>query len=262
MMKGQSLQKDGVKSLEKALNLLVVLSRSDAAMGLDDLTRQAGLKKTSCFRMLQTMKNSNFVEQDAGTKRYRLGVRAISVGAAALKSLNLRRIALPLMEKLHSQSGETINLGILDGTEVVFAERLESKHILSTHHNIGDRLPVHCTCMGKCLLAFLSDTKRSEILRRIRFDSRTGRTITSPEVFEKELEKVRKTGLAVNNEELEQGLCAVSGPVRNYTGEAVASINIAFPLMRHDQAKAMKVFAPLVKDACAEVSRILGFLDS
>jgi IclR family KDG regulon transcriptional repressor len=258
-MTGDKDEKDRVKSLEKALNLLILLSKNPSAMSLDDLTHGSGLKKTSCFRLLQTMKNLNFVEQDPGSKNYYLGSRNISIGAAALNGLSLRRTALPYMQRLQEETDETVNLAILEGTEIVFVERLESKHILSTHHKIGDRLPLHCTCMGKTLLAFLPEHKTDEILSQIQFTRKTARTITSKEAFKKELKKVRDEGVAVNMEELEQGLCAVAGPIRNYSGEAIASINIAFPVVRHDPKQALTKFAPMIKQACLEISKSLGF---
>ncbi len=255
-------EKDRIKSLEKALNLLILLSRSKSSLSLDELTKQSELKKTSCFRLLQTLRKLNFVEQDPGSKDYYLGSRNISIGAAALNSLSLRRTALPYMQRLQRETKETVNLCVLEGTEVVFVERLESEHILSTHHKIGDRLPVHCTCMGKSILAFLPEGKAEDVLREIRFTRRTPHTITSQEAFRRELREVRKRGLAVNIEELEQGLCAVACPVRNYSGEAVASINIAFPALRHEPKQAIKRFSPMLKLACLEISKSLGFHES
>ena len=252
-------EKDRVKSLEKALNLLIALSENGAPMSLDELTLTNGLTKTSCFRLLQTMKNLNFVDQNPENKHYHLGSRNISIGAAALNGLNLMPTALPFMQKLQQETGETVNLAILEGTEIVFVERLESKHILSTHHRIGDRLPVHCTCMGKSILAFLPQHKTDEVLRRIRFTPKAPGTITTREAFSKELEEVRQRGLAFNREELEQGLYAVAGPIRNHRGEAVASINIAFPGVRHQLRQAVETFSPLIIEACVEISKRMGF---
>jgi DNA-binding IclR family transcriptional regulator len=253
--------KDKVKSLEKALNLLILLSKSASAMSLDDLTHLAGIKKTSCFRLLQTMKRLNFVGQELDSKNYYVGNRNISIGAAALNGLNLRRTALPFMQRLQEETGETVNLSILEGTEIVFVERMESKHILSTRHKIGDRLPAHCTCMGKSILAFLPGPKADQILKQIQFIRKTPRTITSIEAFKRELEEVRSRGLALSIEELEQGLCAVAGPVRDHSGEAIGSINIAFPMIRYKPQEALRTFGPKIEHACLEISKSLGFYE-
>jgi len=251
--------KDRVKSLEKGLTLLIVLSQQDQDLLLDDLTRLAGLSRTSCFRLLQSMKALNFVEQDPHSKRYRLGARNISIGAAALNNLSLRQISLPFMKKLRQETDETINLSILHDTEIVFIERLEARHIINTRLRIGSRLPAYCTCMGKAILAYLPQYKLNRILEEFQFERKTENTIVSAEALKRELEDVRVHERALNNEELEKGLCAIASPILNYTGEAVAALNVSFPLVRHSMGEAIRDFAPLVKEACREISSHFGF---
>lgn len=260
MTKNNPPQKERVKSLEKGLRILVLLSRSQSSLSLDEVTRISGFSKTSCFRILQTMKDLNFVEQNARDSTYRLGARNISLGAATLKHLSLRELAVPFMQRLQEQTRETINLTILDQTEVVFVERLEATHIISTHHHIGDRLPVYCTSMGKAILAFLPPARLDLLLEQIPMEVKTDQTIDSPEKLRIELERIRKTGLAVNNEELEKGLCAVAAPVLDSLGEPVAALNIAFPLIRYTFREAFDHYAPLVKHAAGEISKGLGYV--
>lgn len=252
-------QNDRVKSLEKGLNLLLLLSRQEGALSLERITRLSGLNKTTCFRLLKTMQDMGFVDQEPGSKLYRLGPRNISLGAAALQGLSLRSLALPFMQRLRELTQETVNLSVLDGTEVVFIERLEAKHIISTHHRIGDRLPAHCACMGKAILAYLPPHKLQTVLDKIRFEKKTPNTLSDRGALERELEKVRQEGLAYNREELEKGLCAVAAPVLGHAGEAVAGLNVAFPLVRHDLHEAMDRFAPEVKRAAEGISKLLGF---
>jgi IclR family pca regulon transcriptional regulator len=251
--------KERVKSLEKGLRLLVLLSRQESPLSLDEITRLSGFKKTVCFRLLQTMKDLNFVEQDSKTKNYRLGWQNISIGAATLKDLSLRRVALPFMQKLRQDTGETVNLAILEGTDIVFVERLEADHILGTRNRIGERLPVYCTCMGKAILAFMPPSRQEEIISKIDFRPLTGRTLTTPEQLRRELARVRSEGVAVNDEELEDGLCAIGAPLMDYTGFAVAALNVAFPTFRHSKEKALRNFAPAVKEASRKISTLLGY---
>jgi DNA-binding IclR family transcriptional regulator len=250
---------DRVKSLEKGLNLLLLLGQQKNAMSLDLITQASKLNKTTCFRLLKTLQNLGFVEQEPGSKNYRLGSQVISLGAAATKGLPLRSLALPYMQKLKDLTQETVNLSILHGTEIVFIERLEASHIINTHHNVGERLPAYCTCMGKAIMAYLPREKLAPILESIRFEPITAKTIKSREAFMEELKRVRREGLAFNLEELEQGLCAVSAPLLDYSGEAVAALNVAFPLTRHDLEEALNRIAPQVKSAAEEISKILGF---
>ena len=260
--KDKPARKDRVQSLEKGLQILLLLSRAQADLTLEELTRRSGYTKTTCFRLLKTMQDLNFVEQDPQSSAYRLGARNISVGAAALNKLSLRDTALPHMHRLRELTDETINLTILDQTDVVFVERLEAVHIISTHHHIGDRLPVHCTSMGKAILAFLPPARLEPLLEQIPLEAKTDKTITSLERFRSELARIRETGLAISDEELEKGLCAVSAPIMDYQGYAVAAINIAFPLVRHDLSEAVTRFSPQVKTAAGQISRQLGYTES
>ncbi len=249
---------DRVKSLEKGLQLLLLLSGQASALSLDKITQASGLNKTTCFRLLKTMQDFGFVEQEPDSKMYRLGPKNISLGAAAMQGISLRRLALPYMQKLKDSTQETVNLSILDGTEVVFIERLEASHILSTHHRIGDRLPAYCTCMGKAIMAHLPQDKLLSILERTKFEAKTPNTVKSKRVLLEELARIREEGLAYNREELEKGLCAVAAPIMGYAGEAVAGLNVSFPLTRHDEREVAERFAPQVKEAAAKISRLLG----
>ena len=248
-----------MKALEKGLALLILLSAASQPQTLDEITRASGLNKTTCFRLLKTLQDFGFVEQETGGKRYRLGPRNISLGAAAMSGISLRNLALPHMQRLKELTQETVNLTVLDGSEVVFIERLEANHIISTHHRIGDRLPAHSTCMGKAILAHMPRPKREAVLGRIKFTALTPATITSRAALEKELDQVRREGLAYNREELEKGLCAVAAPVMGYAGEALAALNVAFPLVRHELHAALEKFAPLVKQAADQISELLGY---
>jgi IclR family transcriptional regulator, acetate operon repressor len=250
---------DRVKALEKALNLLLLLGRQKSTISLDLITQASKLNKTTCFRLLKTLQDFGFVEQEPGSKNYRLGAQLISLGAAAMHGFSLRRLALPYMQKLQDLTQETVNLSVLNGNEIVFIERLEAGHIISTHHRIGDRLPAYSTCMGKAIMAYLPGEKLTPILDSMSFEPLTPKTLRTREAFLEELERVRLEGLSYNIEELEKGLCAVAAPIIGYAGEAVAALNVAFPLMRHDLEETLHRFAPEVKRAAGEISKVLGF---
>jgi DNA-binding IclR family transcriptional regulator len=250
--------KEQSKTLAKGLQLLILLSRQKSSMSLEELTTVAGLSKTVCFRLLTTLKEMHFVDQDDQSKKYRLGVQNISIGAVALDSLNLRRIALPFMQKIRELCNETVNLSVLDGTDIVFVGRLEASHIISTHHRIGDRLPAYATCQGKAILAFTPPEKLDALLAQISFTKLTGNTLDSPQALSAELIQIRERGVAFNEQELENGLWAVAGPILDHRELPVASLNIALPLVRHSREEAISKFAPMVAEACQEISRLVG----
>ena len=253
-------EKNRIRALEKGLELLILLSRHDGEVGLEHLSREAGFSKPTCFRLLQTMRRLNFVTQSAITKGYRLGPRNISIGTAALDRQSVRSIAIPYMRRLREQTDETINLTILDGTEIVFVERIEAKFIINSNLYVGSRLPVYCSSMGKAILAYLPEHKLTAVLDAIDLQPRTANTITSRRQLLAELARIRATGTSINNEALEKGLFAVAGPIRDHSGEAIAALNVSFPRMRHDIIEdALAAFVPVVKAACNDISGLLGF---
>jgi len=252
-------EKNHIKSLEKGLRLLLLLAQNDEGSSLSELKRQAGLSKTTCFRLLQTLRSLNFVDLDDISKRYRLGGQNISLGAAALRQIGLRRVALPFMKKLQEATNETVSLAVLEGAQIVIIERINAKFILNPGHRIGTRFPLHCTSLGKAVLAYLPHSDLQKVLKEIRFEAFTDKTILSLQDLKRELEEIRKSGTAVNNEELEKGLYAVASAIRQYRGDAIGSINVAFPLERHRNGKIFNRFKGLVKETCRDISAVLGF---
>lgn len=251
--------KNRIQSLERGLELLILLSHYDSAVSLEQISKRIKFSKPTCFRLLQTMKRMNFVQQDPETKHYRIGPRNIAIGMAALNGQNVRSVALPYMRRIRSQTGETVNLTILDGNEIVFVERIEGKYIVNANLCVGSRLPVHCSSMGKAILAHLPDKKLSSVLETLDFRRFTENTIASRESFIQELATIREKGTSINNEELEKGLFAVAAPILDYSGEAVAALNVSFPLARHRIQDALDDFVPIIKETCMEISGLLGF---
>ena len=258
-MNSDPKSRNHIRALEKGLELLIFLSRQDKEVSLERLSKKAGFSKTTCFRLLQTMRRLNFVTQSAETKCYQLGPRNISIGTAALDRQSVRSIAVPYMRRIRAQTNETVNLTILDGVEVVFVERIEANFIVNSNLYVGSRLPVHCSSMGKAILAYLPEDKLSEVLDKLDFQPRTAKTITSRSQLIEELAGIRTTGMAINNEELEKGLFAIASPIRDHSGEAIAAMNISFPLVRHHIQDTLADFEPIIKAACVEISCLLGF---
>ncbi len=251
--------KNHIKSLEKCFNILDLLSAAHSPLKLEEITRKSQYKKTTCFRLLKTMIGLGYVEQNPVDKTYRFGNRLVSLGLSALKDMSLRRNALPVLEKLRDETGETVNLSILSGTEILFVERIMSDYLVNVNVNIGDRLPVHCASMGKVILAFSPKKKADEIISKLLFESKTDCTITSISSFKKELKEIKKKGFALNDEELEKGLRAVAAPIFNYTDEAFAAINIAWTTTRKPGREYFTEFAPKIVTAAEKISTLMGY---
>jgi IclR family pca regulon transcriptional regulator len=249
--------RDYIQSIEKCFTILDHLSSPGSPFSLEDLTQKTGFNKTTCFRFLKTMRQLGLVEQDK--KTYRLGPKLVSVGLKALKGLNLRQAALTVMQKLREETGETVNLCLLSGTEIIFIERVMSDYIVNSNINVGDRLPVYCASMGKVILAFMSEERAAAIISQLKFKAKTERTITSTTSLKKELTEIRDRGYAINNEELEKGLRAVAAPIIDYSGEAFAAINVAWTTARRPSKRTFTDFAGKVAAAAEKISLAMGF---
>lgn len=253
------MDKDSIKSIEKCFNLLGFIDADSRPVTLEELVKRSGYKKTSCFRLLKTMLSLGILEQDTRTKAYQFGPRLVSIGIAALKNMSLLRISLPVLQRLRDETGETVNLSILNGTEIVFVERLMSNYIVNLNINVGDRLPIYCASMGKVILAFLSPDNAESIMAQFNFEAKTKRTIVSLSALKQELAEIKLKGYAINDEELEKGLRAVAAPIFNHNAEAFAAINIAWTTARHPGLKAFESFTPKVLAAAERISALMGY---
>ncbi len=251
--------RDYIQSIDRCFALLGHLASPDAPVTLEELTRKSGSNKTTCFRFLKTLTRLGVVEQDATRKAYHLGPAIVSLGLKGLKGMNLRRAALPVLQQLRDETAETVNLGLLSGTEVIFIERLMSDYFVNANINVGARLPVHCASLGKVILAFIPEARAAEIIAQLDFKARTERTIGSPGALKRELAEIRSRGYALNDEELEKGLRAVAAPIMGYTGEAFAAINVAWTTARRPSRRTFAQLAGKVVAAADRISLALGF---
>ena len=251
--------RDHIKSVEKCFVILDCLHAGRRLMTLDEITQATGYTKTTCFRLLKTLRTLGVVELSPATKKYQYGPRLAGIGLAALKNMNLRNTALPILQQLRDETGETVNLTILSGSEILYVERVMSDYLINVNVNIGDRLPVYCASMGKVILAYLPEERLETILASISFEKKTNNTIVSRPALIRELEQIRSKGYAVNDEELEKGLRAVAAPIFNYTGEAFAATNIAWTTARHPERRTFSEYAVKIVAAADKISRLMGF---
>lgn len=200
-----------------------------------------------------------YLERNGETKKYQLGPKVLSIGLSVIRNLDIRRLALPYLQKTSNEIGENVNLAILDGTEITYIERIKTQQILNINLQVGSRLPAYCTSMGKVMLAFLSEDRLNEVLKKINLKPFTPYTITRKEDFRRELREVRKRGFAVNNEELSIGLRSVAAPVRNFTGEVIAAVNTGVLSIRVPLRKLETVLAKKIMETADKVSFALGY---
>jgi IclR family transcriptional regulator, pca regulon regulatory protein len=221
------------QSLERGLAVLSAFTPDRPALGISELGRKLDLTRSTTHRYVATLATLGYLQQDASTRKYRLGPRVLDLGFSMLGSLELREIASPHLRRLTEMTGHTSNLAIRDDTDVILIDRVRGRpgryHHLEFTLHVGSRLPSYCSATGKALLAFLPRHDLDQILDRIDLVQRGPRTLTSKAALLAELEQVRRTGVAVNDEELENALRSVAAPVRSRSGEVVAAVNVAIP---------------------------------
>jgi DNA-binding IclR family transcriptional regulator len=246
-----------LSSVANASRLLKQFSSRERELGVSELARRLDLGKSTVHRLLVTLTAEHLLEQDPVTGKYRLGLAMYDLGAAVATHLDLHEAVLAPMEKLRNVTGETVQVAVLDGREVVYVERLDSPQTLRLFLEVGRRNSAHSTSTGKVLLAFRQEKDLDKVLRGWKLEAKTPKTIIDQERLRKELAKVRRQGYAVNEEESELGVTSVGAPIRDLSGTVAAAVSAAGPSTRMRPAIAEIVMA--VEEAAATASRRLGF---
>lgn len=246
-----------VGSLLHGLAVLDLFDREHPTLGVGEIARGLGVHKSSASRLAATLAAAGYLEPEPEQGRYRLGARLAALGRLVSSGADLRREALPTLRSLVDRLGETGHLGILEGTEAVTIEVVEGWHTIRMHSWVGKRSPAHCSSLGKALLAGLSDAELQARYGEGRLEVRTPHTIDSPARLREALDGVRRTGYAVDREELEIGLCCVAAPIIGPQGTAVAAISVSGPATRIHEGTTATIAAQ-VRAAAGEISRRLG----
>lgn len=246
-----------LSSVTNAARLLKQFSAKEREFGVSELARRLGLGKSTVHRLLVTLAEQHLVEQDEMTGKYRLGLAIYDLGAAVATGLDLHEAVMPSMEQLRAATGETVQVAVLDGREVVYIERLDSPNTLRLFLEVGRRNWAHCTGTGKLLLAYLSPYELDQILDGWELPAITSQSITEHDALRKELAMVRANGYAHNLGESELGVLSVSGPIRDITGRVRAAISVAGPQQRMEPMLDKITLAVL--EMAAVASRRLGW---
>ncbi len=248
-----------VKSLMKALNILETLTEGEReSFTLTELSRRLHLHVSTVHRLMVNLSRRGFVEQDPSTGSYQLGYRVLRMGLRVLDRLDFRRTAAPLLRELNEKTEETVHLAILRDERAVSIERFESPQPVGLDARLGGQLPLHCTGVGKALLAYQDEELLARLAKSPGFERRTARTITSLPQLKKELAQVREQGYAVDNEEAVDGLRCVAAPIFDHVGRVLAAFSVAGPATRVTPERVPEI-AGLVCETGREISYRLGF---
>jgi IclR family pca regulon transcriptional regulator len=217
------------QSLERGLAILGCFTPQHPVLGIADMAEDLGMSRSTTHRYVITLVALGYLEQGA-SRKYRLGLRVTDLGMSALNSTGLREHAHLYLEQLRQQTSYTTSLSVLDGTDVLFVDRVRSlrraQSMIDAGLHPGSRLPAHCTSMGKLLLANLPAAKQRELIAQMKLTKRGPNTITSKRALRDELDHIALADVAVADEELATGLYAIAASVRNEAREVVAAVNL------------------------------------
>ena len=245
-----------VPAAAKTLQILEALAVFEKPVTLQDLTEYTGLPKSSIYAILATLETLRYIERDAANT-FRLGPKAVQIGAAAAQTTNLSQVFHQAARKIVEECGETVQLAILDQAEVIYVGREDGTRPVQLVSHIGRRLPAHATGLGKALLAALSDESLDALYARRPLPTLTAHTISSVNQLRAELSLVRERGYAHDNQESAEGLQCLAAPIFDRTGQAVAAISVSF-LSARASPEHFQCILESVQRAAQEISERMG----
>ncbi|MFC4056134.1 IclR family transcriptional regulator [Actinomadura syzygii] len=248
-------KKDGIQSVSRALAILELFNERRPELTTSEIASLTELNRATAYRFCQTLLNLGYLEETQ-SRTFRPGLKAISLARAALSSRELSEMARPYLQRLRESTGETVNMALLSGAEVVYVARLLNDDLLALRLFVGSRLPVHATSLGRAILAFLPREEVEQILGGGELEAVTQYTITDLGKLTQELDRVRSRGYSLNDEEMVLGIRGVGAPVFDASDRPIAAINvsIARPL---DKTELRDVIAPQVVETARAISTLV-----
>lgn len=244
-----------IQSVDRAFNILEQFSIREKEIGLSDLSKRTGLKRTTCYGLAETLLALGYLGFNEENSKYRLGIKTLELGQIFSESLDLRKIARPFIQKLADKYEQTVHLVIPDKFDAVYIDKVGEKESFRVRSAIGTTAERFCTGVSKVLTASLSEEELNEAVSEP-FKKFTDNTITDRELYREELKKVREHGFAVDNEELEIGLACVAAPVFDHRQKVIAAISMSGPtqLMKAHYDQVIED----IKDTARQISNQVG----
>jgi IclR family acetate operon transcriptional repressor len=249
-----------VQSVDRTLDILEALARAEGDVSLSQLHEQLDLPLGTVHRLLNTLSERGYVVQDKGTRRYGPGPKLLEIAARAAGNsrFNLRQVAQPGLQRLTACTGETSNLVVPQGNEIVYIDQVVSPRLVRMFTEVGRRLPFYCTGAGKAILAGFSKQQAEAYLHNMHLEATTPHTITSSDELRAAIEAARVHGFAIDDEEREEGVRCVAAPVFDHTGACVAALSISGPTTRVTREH-VRELGPLVRSVADACSAQLGY---
>jgi IclR family transcriptional regulator, KDG regulon repressor len=248
-----------IGSVQRAIDILNLFDSQTPELGTTEIARSLSLHKSTTASLIYTLEANGMLAQNPATRKYHLGLKLVERAFAMLDQVEVRQIAYPHLQALRDQWNETVNLAVLDGSDVVYIERMLGTKALGMRSEVGRRAPAHSTSLGKAMLSCLSNPQIEKFIDEYGLRKVTEKTITIAQNFLYDLDKVRECGYAIDDEENEIGGRCIAVPVFDHTGQAVAAISISAPTARLPMSDVPQAGA-MVRETAKAISRSLGYL--
>jgi DNA-binding IclR family transcriptional regulator len=244
---------NSIQVIERLARLLDVIAAHDEPVSLKILSAETGLHPSTSFRILSSLAEQGFVKRTT-RGNYQLGIKLMQLGNKVNESVDIRRIAFPLMEQLRDQLGETVNLTVREGDEVVYIERTLAKRMIRVDQVIGSRAPLHVTAVGKLMLGEQGEASCRSYAKRSKLPAFTVNTLTTVTSLLKECNSAIKHGYAFDNEEAELGVGCIGTLIRDSSGQVIAGLSVSAPIERRREE-----WIGQIMETGMQISRQLGY---
>ncbi len=240
----------------KSLDLLECLANSEQPLTAPQIAKKCGISRPTAYRLLATLQSRGYVTNREHA--YSLGTKILNLGRVILDSLDISSEAYPYLRHLSQISGETTYVSVLDDTEILYINKVESSQQIRINCTIGTRNPLYCTSMGKSILAFLPEDERDAILDRIELRPFTEKTVADKRQLLEVLDEVRQLGYAFDDREIEDNVNCIGAPIFNHMGYPFAAMSIAGPSFRMPPEKQQELI-PHLLEATRALSKCFGY---
>ncbi len=250
-------QRVGVQSLGRAFAILEEVARNREGIGLADLSKRVGLHNSTAFHLAKTLVALGYIRQEPDSRRYRIGRPLFALAASALDEIEMVSLATPIMEELSAKTGESSHFAVRMGDAIVVIARTSGPGAFQLAERVGVVRPAHCTALGKVILAALHPGQLDRFLQRADLKPSTDNSITEIPALLREIEEVRRSGIALDDGEFNPEVRCVAVPVKDFTGQVVGALGISAPVWRLSM-QALKSRTKAVQAAADRLSREFG----
>jgi len=247
-----------IQSVERAADILELFLISESELSVKEISQKLSLSKSTAHGLIKTLDHRGYLQQNPDNLKYRLGMKLFELGNFIGNHLDIRGISQPIIKALVEELMETVHLVVRERDEVIYVEKVDGPRALRIYSQVGKRAPIHCTGVGKAILAYQDEKEIERILSSTLLESFTARTITDKDDIKNELKVIKKQGFSIDDEEIELGLKCIAAPIFDHLGNVIASISCASPKMRLDEERLPKVIVG-IKRAASEISNSLGY---